>query len=220
MNAIKYLKLDLRIIRKSMKYYTLVPIIFYFIFSSSTTSYVFTGCYLFFILTILATIPFTSQDENSDTVYYMLPSKIQDIVFGRFIYLIILFIVISLINGFSILHLYKIGEIHNFEIIIICLCEIASIILCLVQYPIYYKMGSKKGQIISMLIYFVPALVIFTLLSLLIDDKFFLNKILSYAVNFIVSNKSIIILLNILVILALGYMSYLISCRICKNKEL
>lgn len=71
-----------------------------------------------------------------------------------------------------------------------------------------------------MLIYFVPALVIFTLPSLLIDDKFFLNKILSYAVNFIVSNKSIIILLNILVILALGYMSYLISCRICKNKEL
>ena len=162
-NSINYLKFDFKIAKKSIKYYVLIQSIICcrFIFFGN---YAFGMSYLFFFLVILATIPFSIQgNEKSTEMYYMFPAKTSSMVLGRFLYLICTSLVIFLLSGIIILVLYKVNKIGSLEVVTICLNAIMSLIICLIQYPIYYKLGLEKGKMLSTIIYLVPALIIFLL---------------------------------------------------------
>lgn len=213
-NYINYLKFDLRISRKSMKYYVLIQSIFCFMFMLFG-DYTFGMSYLFFFLIILATIPFSIQgNEKSTEMYYMFPTKVSSMVLGRFLYLICLTLVIFLESGLIMTYLHKINKIEDLQILITCLCGVASMIICFIQYPIYYKVGLEKGRIVSMIIYLVPAFIVFILPRCLMEENLFTNEKLQESQNFI-----ILILFSLLTLIFIGYISYLISCRICKRKE-
>lgn len=218
-NSINYLKFDLRISQKSMKYYVLIQSIFCFMFIFFG-DYTFGMSYLFFFLIILATTPFSIQgNEKSTEMYYMLPTKVSSMVLGRFLYLICLTFVIFVESGLIMTYLHKINKIGDLQILITCLCGVASMIICFIQYPIYYKVGLEKGRIVSMIIYLVPAFIVFILPRCLMEENLFINEKLQESQKFFISNNIILILCILLTLIFIGYISYLISCRICKRKE-
>ncbi|MGN2337109.1 ABC-2 transporter permease [Clostridium cagae] len=215
MNAINYLKFDFRIIKGNLKYYSLFLITFVismFCIQNTINSL----SYLFFILIIVAVLPFSSEgNEKSREMYYMFPSKTSSMVMGRFLYLIILNIMVWMIEIFTMIHFYNIGSIEISEIILMCFAGIITTIICMIQYSVYYKFGMEKGRAILMLVYMVPAFFIFALPSIL-SERTIPNSIL----NLIISNKAIIGIASIITIIIVGVISYLISCFVCNNKDI
>ncbi|NRT73773.1 ABC-2 transporter permease [Clostridium beijerinckii] len=216
--SISYLKFDLRLIKESIRLYVLGPAIFCALVMFSGETYSMALSYLFFFLIILATVPFSTQgNEKSTQMYYMFPGKISDMVLGRFLYLIGVALFIFLINTSIATYLYQINRAQKFEILIMIFCGLMSLITCFIQYPIYYKFGMEKGKAVSLLVYLLPAFFIFALPSLLLSkDTFGLES----SLNFIINNKLILVVIGVLVTALIGYISYLISCKICKAKEI
>ena len=212
-NSINYLKFDFKLAKKSIKYYVLIQSILCctFIFFGD---YAFGMSYLFFFLVILGTIPFSVQwNEKSTEMYYMFPAKTSSMVLGRFLYLICTSLVILLTSGIIILVLYKVDKIGSLEVVTMCLNAIISLIICLIQYPIFYKLGLEKAKIISTIIYLGSALIIF----LLPRGNEYINMKLQG--NVYLNNNILLMLLSLLIVTLIGYVSYLVSCGICKKKE-
>lgn len=219
MDGINYLKLDLKLIKESIKYFAIVPAIFV-VFMIWEKQYNLMSSYLCFFLIIFATIPFSIQgNEKSTQMYYMFPCKISSMVLGRFLCLISIAFIIFLIDGSIVAYMYKIDIINKNEIVGMFLLGIMSLITCLIQYPIYYRFGFEKGKAISMVTYLIPAFAIFSLPSFVVKSDFLEVGKLESSFKFIMNNVSILVTFSVLIVIIIGYISYLASCKICKKKE-
>lgn len=219
MNAINYFKLDIKLMRGTLKYYMLIPLVF-IILSLKDSSSMGIG-YLFFFLVIAATAPFSTESyEKCGGMYHMFPSKISSMVLGRFLYLISAMTFVWLINISQMIYFYKITSISTMEIGIICFSGMIATIVCFCQYPIYYKFGIQKGKILSILIYMIPAFLVFALPSMLKSSKFLTPEFLNKALTLTMSNEIFISFLLVGIMSIVGIISYSISCTICEKKEI
>lgn len=219
MSSINYLKLDIRLIKGTLKYYAVIPLLF--LFMGSKESPIMALGYLFFFLIILATVPFSAEsNERCEKMYYMLPSKVSSIVLGRFLYLISAMIIIWMIDGGIMMYSYKINKISDLDVATICLSGVVATIVCFCQYPLYYKFGMEKGKILSTILYMVPAFIVFALPSLLKNSRFLTPELGGRLLELIMSNKIILSLLTIVIIGIIGFISYLFSWDICEKREI
>lgn len=218
-NALNYLKLDLRMIKDSLKYFISLP--FVFILLSLKESSVMGLGYIFFLLVIIAATPFsTASSEKCDKMYYMFPSKISNMVIGRYLFLLSIMLLAWIVDSTMMSYLYKTNAMNMLEITAITLSGSLATIFCFVQYPIYYKFGIEKGKIISSLLYMVPGFVIFALPSVLKESSFLSSDFFEHALSVAVSNRLVLPLLIIVIIGISGFLSLSVSCSICKKKEL
>ena len=217
-DSINYLKLDLRISKKSLLM-TIPALIFmaYMFFKQQT--YIFGISYLFLIKIIFINTPFISQaNEGLSQLHYIFPAKISKMVLGRFMYLVMWYLVTLFIEVIMIMYLYNINEISNKEIILMAISEIITSIILFIQYPVSYKIGFENSKTLLNVVGILPGLIIMTLPSALIKSNFLRNKLDSIS-NFAINNQIILIAFIILILIILGYISYLVSCGICKRKE-
>lgn len=215
-DVISYLKLDLKISKNTIL--MVIPVLFfmaYMFFEKKAHTFGMTWLILFVI--VCTTTPFSRVSyEHLEQMYHGFPVKISKMVLGRFAYLIMWMLLMFFIESILIIYLSNTGEISYREIVTIGLCEAIAVVFCFLEYIVCYIFMNKNNQTISLLLYTMPALLIFMLSLHLLD-----NKIISDAqVNLIVNNKSIIVTLVILGVAIIGYISYLISCRICKTKDI
>ena len=219
MDSIKYLKLDLRVIKGKIKISLILPIIIaMMIIFMNNTAIVGIG-YLLFLLIGLATMPFDSSiSENSNEMYGLFPAKVSSMVLGRFIYLICTALIIFFMDTVIIEYLYKVKAIQINGIIGIFLSEIITLAICFCQYPIYYKLGIEKGKILSIMIYLIPGIVVFSLTSFISKNN--VNTNASEMLNFILNNRLTLVPMALLTCTIIGIISYIISCNICAKKEL
>lgn len=162
------------------------------------------------MLVILAAIPFSMQgNEKSTEMYYMFPAKISSMVLGRFIYLICSALAIFVLVSIDIWYLYQVNAIQGIELIAILLSAFVCLIMCFIQYPLYYKLGIQNGRIISLVIYIIPGAIVYALPNIF-------RKRFDLSVN----NSVILMLICIIIVAIFGIMSYLVSYKICKNKQL
>lgn len=221
MEALKYFKLDLRTIKNSRMGYQIILILCACTFILLSSSYKFGMSYLLLCLVIFATIPFSLEtSEKSEIIHYILPSKISKMVLGRFIYLIILSSIVFLVNGFLMFNLYNNNSMSMIEVVIMFTTCILAIAVCFCQYSIYYKFGIEQGKLLSMLLYFVPAFIVFMIPTFLDKDRLNILENLEKNINFFINNKSILFIIAIIIVVIIGTINYFISCRICKNKEI
>ena len=96
--------------------------------------------------------------------------------------------------------------------------EIITSIILFIQYPVSYKIGFENSKTLLNVVGILPGLIIMTLPSALIKSNFLRNKLDSIS-NFAINNQIILIAFSILTLIILGYISYLVSYRICKRKE-
>ncbi len=218
MNAINYFKMDIRLIRGALICYLFVPFVVIYFISKSLT---FGLGFLFFFLVIVATVPFNGENsEKCDTMYYMLPSKISSMVLGRFLYLIITMIIVWIIAAIVMKYGYDINIMSALEVCIICIAGMVATIFCLLEYPLYYKFGIKKGNGLSMLLIMIPSFIVLSLPSILNNKNMLSSKILYRASAFTMSNKIMLPILAIVIISIVGIISYVLSCLICEKKEI
>ena len=217
-DSINYLKLDLRISKRNLLM-TMPALIFmaYMFFKQQT--YTFGIAYLLLIKIIFINTPFMAQaNEGLSQLHYTFPTKLSKMVLGRFMYLAMWYLVTLFIEAIMIMYLYNIKEISNKEIIIMAISEIITAIILFIQYPVSYKIGFENSKTLLNIIGTLPGLIIMPLPSILINSNFS-QSILDGISNFAINNEIILITVSILILIIIGYISYLISCTICKKKE-
>ena len=218
MECINYLKLDLRIIKGKIKISLILPICIGMMVIFINNTVIMGIGYLLFVLIGLATMPFDSAiSENGSKMYVIFPAKVSSMVLGRFIYLSIVSLLIFSIDGVIVEYLHTIKAISINQILGILLAGILTLGVCFFQYPIYYRFGFENRKIISMLLYIVPGVSVFALTSFISSN---VNACASTVLNFILNNKSILVIMVFIICIIIGITSYLISCNICARKEL
>jgi hypothetical protein len=217
-DAINYLKLDLRISKRTLR--LIIPaLIFMSYMFLEQKAYISGICYLLLVKIISINTPFIAQETDKlQQLYTIFPVKTTKMVLGRFIYLALLYLVVSFLEVILIMYLYNINEITSRTIIIMCFSEIITAIVLFIQYPVNYKIDFNDNKMILNLISIIPAMSMMVFPGLLIDGSLFgarLDNILSIVKD----NINFFTTISIFILIIAGYISYYISCKICKNKE-
>ncbi|MBL4930967.1 ABC-2 transporter permease [Clostridium paridis] len=219
MKSLSFLKLDFRMMKGIFRYFLLLPAIFLIFFMKENP--ILGIGYMFFLLVIVGTVLFSAEvNEECTKMYYMLPSKISHMVLGRFLYLSSLIIIMWGINGGVIWYFYSNNLLSNLELSIVCISGVVASIICLVQYPIYYKFGLEKGKMLSMIIYMVPSFIVFLLPTFLSGKNAVMINLINKTISISQEKPYILPILGGLIVVLVWVVSYIISCSICKNKEL
>lgn len=220
-NAIKYLKLDLQIIKEKNQYvyFALIPI-----FAGIMLKYIEFGLAGIVFLTFMcAGTPFTNEKlDKLDEMYRLFPYKSSIMIFGRFIYLFIMMIISLFIcifcgiyysnNENGIMLMAETIIIENFFVVINFIC-----------YPLYYddkieKNNKRKTIVTSIITIIIFALIFCTSVEMKIMSSIFGSE-LNFIGNFILINSKTFIALEMLSFAIIGYISYLTSCKLYKRKE-
>ena len=222
MDAIKYLRLDLRIMKEKKQciYLVLIPV-----FIGIMLNYMefgITGLLVFVMIYI--GFPFSNENiDKLENMYGLLPCKSSSMVLGRFIYLNIMMIITILIClGTGIYYFTR----NTFEMITMAdmiVTVTLSVILNFCSYPLYYKAQLEKNNMIKTAMIFIISIVIFFMTLLIPAEVTMINSVYSKElitiVSFILRNRKLSIGLALAILLVAGYVAYLCSCRICRKKE-
>lgn len=213
-DAISYLKLDLRISKKSLLM-TIPAVIFMGFIFWEKKGYMMAMSYLLLILIVCAITPFyNTAYEKLEKVYNVFPTRVSHMVLGRYMYLILWILTVFSVEYITMIYLHNINEIHSREIITMCFCEIVVAMICFVEYALCYKLGEVNKVIISFL-HVIPGMAVFIIYPYLIDHKIISDML----INFIISSRNMVMVFCAFIVASIGYVSYLISCKICKRKE-
>ena len=217
MQAIKFMKLDLTLLRSWGKFFVIIPVIM--LIFSINMQVAFALNYLFFFLMLISVTPFSYETvENCQKLYYTLPGKISDMVMGRYLFLLLSVAALLAFDTVTISILISMDMIPMIDIIIILMSIVVGVLLCLIQYPVYYKYGYQKGKLSSMLIYMIPAFIVFLLPSVLTEQAT-ASKALE-VLEFLSTYPIIIAAIVIAIVVLAGWISYSLSVGICKKKEI
>ena len=218
MQAIKFMKLDLTLLRSWGKFFVIIPVIM--LIFSINMQVAFALNYLFFFLMLISVTPFSYETvENCQKLYYTLPGKISDMVMGRYLFLLLSVAALLAFDTVTISILISMDMIPMIDIITILMSIVVGVLLCLIQYPVYYKYGYQKGKLSSMLIYMIPAFIVFLLPSVISEQGAAASKALQ-VIEFLSRYPIIIAGIIIAIVVLAAWISYSLSVSICKKKEI
>jgi hypothetical protein len=219
MSYLNYLKLDLRLLKNIGVTTLILPILFVVFFIK--TNPIMALSYVNFFILVFAVVPFNVEsNQKCIKLFYSLPSKTSNMVLGRFLYFLVMLLCVWIIIGISIFTLYSKGTLTFNTIIILCLSCLITPLLCFIQYPVYYKFGVEKGKIVAMLVYILPAVLIFMIPPILSDGDILKSQFITNIITFFMKSNVILVIMALLIIFLLGFISYLVSCSICDKKEI
>jgi len=222
MDAIKYLKLDFRIMKEKKQYIYLVLIPIFIGIMLNYWEFGITGLLVF----VMIYIGFPFSNENADKLekmYGLLPCKPDSMVLGRFIYLNIMMIITILICFGTGIYYFTRNTFEMLTMVDMVVAVVLSVILNFFSYPIYYKAQLEKNNIMKTAVILIISIVIFLMTLLIPAELAMINSVYSNELisigSFIVRNRKLFISVAISILLVLGYVTYLCSCRICRKKE-
>lgn len=222
MEFIKCFKFDLRIMREK-KQYTYIILFPIFIYIMMNYMEVGLTCLLFLVMIYIG-LPFSNENADKlENIYYLLPCKLSSMVLGRFLYLsIILLITILLCSGTGIYYITK-NSLGILEIVKLIVVVNFSIIIDYISYPLCYLAQLEKNNHIKTAAIIIISLVLILAVLFIPVEMIWMTSVytseLNYIGIFIIKNKEIYTIINVLSIAVIEYISYLASCRICKRKE-
>lgn len=186
---------------------------------------VYTGAsMLLMFISIIVTYPFVVGEQNDlDSLYIIMGVKRKDVVFGRYVFMLVfdvigillvslLSIILSLIFSLPLDYLQLFTTIGVITVIFM--------VVQFIQYPIFFKMGYMKAKLISYLPYIFIA-VIFLIVANLVEqlDRLpsftYINDFLTRMGN----NPTIFWIIMSIILLILLHVSFLVSKKFYQQRE-
>ena len=222
MDAIKCLRFDLRIMKEKKQYIYLLLIPIFVGIMLNYWEFGITGL----LISVMIYIGFPFSNENADKLekmYGLLPCKPDSMVLGRFIYLNIMMVITMLICFGTGIYYFTRNTFKMLTMADMVVALVLSVILNFFSYPIYYKAQLEKNNMVKTSVIFIISIVIFSMTLLIPAEVTIINSVYSNELisigSFIVRNRTLFISGALSIILVLGYVTYLFSCRICRKRE-
>jgi hypothetical protein len=214
MDAVKYFKLDFTLSKGFLKLYLVIFAFILGMFILLKASALALNM-LYFSVMCLSLLPFLADTGGKcQKMYYVFPARIKSMVLGRYLFFYGILGIALIVNAIWMMC----DKLGNLEILYLCISALVSSILCFVQIPIFYKFGYEQGQVISNLIYLVPSTLVIMLPTLfkIFEPKAGFMDMVSFATHHV----GLMVMAAVVLLAAVGRISYMISCGICRRKEL
>mgnify|MGYP000395039290 CR=1 FL=1 len=210
---LKYFKLDWKCLRSTIGWhYIWVPVfllVYFFLVPEFSVNF------SFFFMLIFTSMPFSIDSSERTAVYYhSLPGTSREMVLGRYLFPLCMLALISIWNLLVLsipALLLKLIPLDLSVLPFLGICAWISLLVALIQYPLYYKFGLQKSKIITMVIYIVPAFLLFSLPSASDHIAGLDSTCFQYAGFWV---------LLLAIDLFAGLVSYFLSYHIVKNKDI
>ena len=162
---LNYFKLDWKCLQSTIGWhYIWVPVfllVYFFVMPEFSVNF------SFFFMLIFTSMPFSIDSSERTAVYYhSLPGTAREIVLGRYLFPICILVLITAWNLLILSipsMLLKLIPPDLSVLPFLAICASVSLLVAMIQYPLYYKFGLQKSKIITMLIYIIPAFLLFSL---------------------------------------------------------
>lgn len=212
-DSIKFTKLDIF----TMKSYfnmnlVLLAVIMLFSYMGSSTLTLYITC-SWFVALMISNIFAIEEKNNLSRLYGTLSIKLKDIVLGRYIFILLNFVLtVFLITILSIILLFFKSKSIDIQDIILGISTSFLVFSAIVgvQIPIFFKMGYLKARFWSL----IPYIIVLTLVLMtsLIDK-------ISFVIDFIIGNQGIFSILGIISSFIILVVSYKISFLLYKSRR-
>lgn len=197
---------DFLVLRKTLRLYVL------FLLGIFDLTFVTTFCVV--ILMILPISAF-SYDEFArwDRYAHTLPLSPRQIVGGRYLFVLLLLLVVAAIGAVSAVLLSFTGSADLWESLSAQLASLGvALFIVDVMLPLNYRLGPERARPFLFAVTFLPFILLFLLAKVNILDLSFLNRLQP-------SQAAVGFILFPLIALAGLALSFLISCRVTERKE-
>lgn len=220
MNSIKYLKLDLRMI-KSQWYWALFTFAVAPILAIKMNMIYLGFAFLFLGAMAMLPIPFNAEKSFKSGFYELLPATTQTKVLGRYLFLVTLSS-ISALACYLLLTAARFWGIQITKIEVFIILTIMLMVFCIecVQYIIYYKIETFKNPQIANGFKAIPLFIVMFGSSFFSD--WITDNLSSVPAILNIINKQIIAIffVEIGIMLIILLVSIFASVHICEKKEI
>ncbi|MCC0730461.1 ABC-2 transporter permease [Clostridioides sp. ZZV14-6048] len=212
-DSIKFTKLDIF----TMKSYfnmnlVLLPVIMLFSYMGSSTLTLYITC-SWFVALMISNVFAIEEKNNLSRLYGTLSIKLRDIVLGRYIFILLNFVLtVFIITILSIVVLFFKSKSIDIQEIILGISTSFLVFSAIVgvQIPIFFKMGYLKTRFWSL----IPYIIVLTLVLMtsLIDK-------ISFVIDFIIYNQGIFSILGLIASFIILVVSYKISFLLYESRR-
>ncbi|MCC0719836.1 ABC-2 transporter permease [Clostridioides sp. ZZV14-6105] len=212
-DSIKFTKLDIF----TMKSYfnmnlVLLPVIMLFSYMGSSTLTLYITC-SWFVALMISNVFAIEEKNNLSRLYGTLSIKLRDIVLGRYIFILLNFVLtVFIITILSIVVLFFKSKSIDIQEIILGISTSFLVFSAIVgvQIPIFFKMGYLKTRFWSL----IPYIIVLTLVLMtsLIDK-------ISFVIDFIIYNQGIFSILGLIASFIILVASYKISFLLYESRR-
>ncbi|MCC0739414.1 ABC-2 transporter permease [Clostridioides sp. ZZV14-5902] len=212
-DSIKFTKLDIF----TMKSYfnmnlVLLPVIMLFSYMGSSTLTLYITC-SWFVALMISNVFAIEEKNNLSRLYGTLSIKLRDIVLGRYIFILLNFVLtVFIITILSIVVLFFKSKSIDIQEIILGISTSFLVFSAIigVQIPIFFKMGYLKARFWSLIPYII--VLTFVLMTSLIDK-------ISFVIDFIIYNQGIFSILGLIASFIILVVSYKISFLLYESRR-
>lgn len=209
---------DLLVMRKTLKYYLIIFVVYVVLASLEILNYAFI---VTFLQMLTATIPFSAfaYDEQTkwDRYAAAMPLGRKAMVGARYLFVLAVFLIAFTTGIAGCVGLYLTRKGDPFELALTLLVSTAiGITLAVILLPICYKLGPEKARTFLYILVFVPVIAVVLLAK---TNASILEVSLSFLDTLSPSKLVGVAALLPLGSLAAMLVSYLISCRVAAGKE-
>lgn len=222
MEALKFMKLDLKVIRSQLKVFFIYPVMGVVFILIGMNDMIFILGYMILGFSIMATTPFSMEYTNSRNVFYFtLPASMKSMVMGRYLVLLLIAVMYGLMSLLlTILSVMNGGVITGFHLFYFSVFTTGSIIICLIQYTLFFKLGVFKSQQFFSVIQMLPGMAVWLIMSF---GGSYLDKHTGTILNvfeFGTKHLQLIVLAEVILVGAVFALTYHLSNVICNKKEI
>lgn len=217
MNALKFLKVDWIRCKSQLRILVLFPVIAVAMVFGGMENELFIIAYVIFGAIIFSTQPFNMEHMSESGFINMLPGTKRDRVAGRYLFAMIL-IVLSVLTGLVTVSLYNIQKGNGLGPVVSVSCILFgfALVICSLQYILFYSIGKGKSNQVMVIIRMVPAFIMFFLGSFFSDWlKAGDGKNLTWVMN----RETELTILCVLIGLFMYFVGISVSSRIIEHKD-
>ena len=149
---------DFVTLKKTLFLYFIIAVCYAVLALLSNTAAGFMGIVIFFATMIPIASKTYDESARWDRYVLTMPLPRAKIVFSKY-FLGLICLIPAIILSFLI---GMLGKIDFFENIVVCsTLTVFALLIMAIDIPIVYQLGSERGRIVSMLVFFAPAMLIY-----------------------------------------------------------
>lgn len=210
---------DFIILKKTMKMFLIISVLYFFIAISTDDPYFFTS--MLTVLLAITTISLFSYDNMAKWDVYALTMPIdrRKIIEARYLTMLLLTLTGAAVSTVmtAVISLYSKNDLSAQNFINIGYASLAIILIMSIMIPFVIKMGVERARLIFVTVYIVP-LILITLLKRMVEKQsLVIPDWLGNAAEVVIKNINIVGPVTVLLALLV---SYYISLSIYKKKDL
>lgn len=217
MRPLQYLKVDWIRCKTQLRIMLAFPLISLLFLFGSNQNELFVCEYLVFGAIIISAQPFNMEQLSESGFINMLPGTKRDRVAGRYLFALVL-LIISVLLGIVVSYSYDTYRGIDFRLAMtgIWITFALGMVICSLQYILYYAIGKGRSQQMMVIIRMIPAFIMFFIsgymTDMIVQGKFtYLNWVNTHSMELSV----VLVIAGILIYL----MGIAVSSKLIQKKD-